>query len=205
LKIVIIDYNTGNVGSIKNMLNKIGFDSLITNDHKLIANADKLILPGIGHFDHGMSNLESSGVLPVLHDTVLVGKKPILGICLGAQLMTRYSEEGNKTGLGWFDAYVKKFEKTRMSVSYKIPHTGWNHINHLKSSKLFYGLDNDSRFYFVHSYHFVAEDSSIGLTETSYGYSFLSALEIDNIYAVQFHPEKSNKFGLKLMENFIHL
>jgi glutamine amidotransferase len=203
--ITIIDYGAGNINSIRNMIARSGYDCIITNKEEEIIKADKLILPGVGNFDHGMSNLEESGILPSLNEAVLSKKVPILGICLGAQLMTKSSKEGIKDGLGWFPAVVRKFDKSKMPTTYKIPHMGWNHIKILKKSRLFEGLDNDLRYYFVHSFHFETSDTRIALAETNYGYDFLSGLEMDNIFAVQFHPEKSHNFGVKLMENFIKI
>lgn len=203
--ITIIDYGAGNILSIKNMINRLGYNSIISSNANDIGNAKKLILPGVGHFDYGMNSLKSSGFLDILHKSVLELKTPILGICLGAQLMCRTSDESNSPGLGWFDAKVKKFNKNRLLENQKIPHMGWNHANQLKPSNLFNEFSNEMRFYFVHAYHFVAAESDIGLAETNYGYNFLSAMEKDNIFAVQFHPEKSHKYGLKLMDNFINL
>ena len=204
-KILIIDYGAGNISSIKNMLLRLGYDSVIGNSPKEIINADKLILPGVGHFDYGMINLESSDLIDSLNWAVLDKRTPILGICLGAQLMNLYSEEGGKRGLGWLKANVVKFNKDRLPGGFKVPHMGWNKITLLRSSKLFVGLPDELRFYFVHSYYFVTAEIGLGLASTEYGYTFLSVLEKDNIYAVQFHPEKSHKYGLRLMNNFVLL
>jgi glutamine amidotransferase len=187
------------------MLNRLGTEAIITNDPIQIYKAEKLILPGVGNFDHGMNNLNSSGLVNVLNECVLEKQIPILGICLGGQLMTKSSEEGILSGLGWLDATVKKFDKKKLPPTCKIPHMGWNSIKLLKDSSLFMNINENPRYYFVHSFHFDSLDTEIGLSETYYGYNFLSSLEKNNIFAVQFHPEKSHKYGLKLMQNFINL
>lgn len=196
---VILDYGLGNLGSIKNMLKKIGHSSLITNDKNEILKATKLILPGVGSFDNGITNLKKFDILEVLNQKVLVEKTPILGICLGMQLMTKSSEEGSLDGLGWVDAETKKF----VSNSLKIPHMGWNIITHQKSSKLFNELESEKRFYFVHSYYVESNCKDDILTTTNYGNDFVSSFEKENIIGVQFHPEKSHKFGMSLLKNFM--
>ncbi|MBU1013323.1 MAG: imidazole glycerol phosphate synthase subunit HisH [Bacteroidetes bacterium] len=202
--ITIIDYGAGNILSIKNMIKRIGGSCLITSDPIEIEKSKKLILPGVGNFDFGMNNLLKNNLVESLNNAVLQYKTPILGICLGAQLMCASSEEGIKDGLNWFNARVIKFEKEQLQSNQKIPHMGWNFLTLQKNSKLFEGF-TDKRFYFVHSYHFLTHEASINLTKTIYGYEFVSAMERDNIFAVQFHPEKSHKYGMKLMENFINL
>ena len=201
--ITIIDYGAGNMYSIKNMITRLGHESIVSKDENKILKANMLILPGVGNFDYGMQNLELSRLINVLNESVLNNKTPILGICLGAQLMCRFSEEGEKRGLGWFDAEVIKFDKEKLLREQKIPHMGWNHVTQQIPSKIFKEFGDDMRFYFVHSYHFVTNDMNICLATTNYGYEFPSVLGKDNIYAVQFHPEKSHRYGLKLMENFI--
>lgn len=201
----IVDYNCGNIKSIKNMINRIGEDVNITNDPCELKNATKLILPGVGNFDYGMRMLNDLGLKDVLNTCVLVNKVPILGICLGAQLMTNSSEESSQKGLGWLDAKVVLFKKQQMKNDTRIPHMGWNKIKELKESSLFDRMDNNNKFYFVHSYHFLPVDNNIALTETYHGYNFVSSLLKDNIIGVQFHPEKSHKYGMNLLENFIAL
>ena len=199
-KIVIVDYNTGNIGSIVNMIKYLGFNSKISNNIEDILDADKLIIPGVGNFDYGIKELNKLNLIPALNDSVIVKKTPVLGICLGAQLMTNSSEEGRDKGLGWFNAEVKKFKLTK---NFKLPNIGWNNVQIMKNSSLFKYMYDNPRFYFVHSYHIVSNDLNDVLCRSNYIYDYDSALQKKNIYAVQFHPEKSHKFGMKIIENFI--
>ncbi|MBN2663714.1 MAG: imidazole glycerol phosphate synthase subunit HisH [Bacteroidales bacterium] len=201
--LTIIDYKAGNVRSIQNMLKKIGIKSIISDKISDIENAEKLILPGVGHFDYGMEQLEKSGLIEILNKKVLIDKTPILGICLGVQLMTKSSEEGTKNGLGWFDALTIKFDKSRMQNGNKIPHMSWAEIDYNKNSKLFSNFTEVPRFYFVHSYHLQTNIESEILAKANYGYDFVAALERENIIGTQFHPEKSHKFGMQILRNFV--
>ncbi len=201
----IIDYGAGNIRSIHNMLKRLGFDSFISGKKEELESADKLILPGVGHFDHGMKQLHSRNLTAMLHQRVMEEKVPILGICLGAQLLGQGSEEGNEAGLGWVDMKVVAFDKKKLGQELKIPHMGWNYIQQLKSSKILGDEKEERRFYFVHSYHMLPLDPSLGLCSTKYGYEFISAISKDNIIGVQFHPEKSHQFGMKIMKNFAQL
>ena len=200
--IVIVDYGIGNLGSIVNMLRKTGADAIVSSDYKKIENASKLILPGVGSFDYGMQQLNQLGFSDLLRKKVLEEKTPILGICLGMQLFCKKSEEGVLDGLGWLDAEVVKFTIDHSVSHLKIPHMGWSEIAIKKESKLLKDMYEIPRFYFVHSYHVKCKDEKDILTQTSYGYEFVSAVENENIVGVQFHPEKSHKFGLKLLRNF---
>jgi glutamine amidotransferase len=201
--ITIVDYKVGNLGSIKNMLRKIGEQSIITSDPEEVKSANKIILPGVGAFDNGIKNLKNLDLWKILNQKVLEEKTPILGICLGAQIMTRGSEEGQEKGFGWVDADTVKFVLDKNS-KLKIPSMGWNFVEILKSSKLFDPRrDVNPRFYFVHSYHFQFNSDIEVLTNSIYSYKFVSGFEKDNIVGVQFHPEKSHKYGMQLLKNFV--
>ena len=199
--IVIINYKMGNLESVKNMLKRIGHDSIISSDPLQIAQAHKLILPGVGAFDAGMDALNELGLIDVLNRKVLQEKTPVLGICLGMQLLTKSSQEGRGLGLGWIDAQTEKFSFNQ-GKGLKIPHMGWNTVSIKKESKLMAGFGADARFYFVHSYHVVCRQSQDILSTTHHGYDFVSAIERDNILGVQFHPEKSHAYGMHLLKNF---
>ncbi len=205
--IAIIDYGIGNLGSHLNMLKKIGFrDAKITSDVNEIKSASKLILPGVGSFDNGMKNLNESGLAKIIKEKVLEQNTSIIGICLGMQLMSKQSEEGILPGLGLFDAKVVKFNFNENVEKLKIPHMGWNLVKIEKHSSLFDGmLDQKNRFYFVHSYHLVTENNEDILTTTFHGYKFVSSVQKSNIIGVQFHPEKSHKFGIKFYKNLMEL
>lgn len=202
--ITIVDYKTGNLGSIQNILKRIGKESVVTSDKNVIAEATKLILPGVGAYDTGMRNLLELDLVDILNKKVIEEKTPVLGICLGMQLFSSGSEEGSLKGLGWLNATTIRF-KFENSLEYKIPHMGWNFLEQHKSSRLFTNMYSDPRFYFVHAYYFNANDREDILTSTTYEKEFTSSVEKGNIVGVQFHPEKSHKFGMKLLENFVDL
>lgn len=201
--IVIINYGMGNLGSIKNMFHKIGVPAIVSSDIEQIANATKLILPGVGSFDAGMAKLKELGMIDVLNHKVKEQKTPILGICLGMHLLTKNSEEGSLDGLGWIDAKTVKFKFEDNLNKFKIPHMGWNITNVVdQDSKLFEGLKDGVRFYFVHSYYVSCAHAEDVLTTTRYGFDFASSINRNNIFGVQFHPEKSHKYGMTLLKNF---
>ncbi len=200
--ITIIDYKTGNLGSIQNILKRIGEDSVVTSDKNVIADAKKLILPGVGSFDTGMRNLKELDLIDVLNQKVIAENIPVLGICLGMQLLSAGSEEGILPGLGWINANTKRFN-FEDTTEYKIPHMGWNHITIIKESKLLRDMYDDARFYFVHSFYLNVNDPGDILTSSTYEIEFTSSVEKGNIMGVQFHPEKSHKFGIKLLKNFV--
>lgn len=202
--IIIVNYGMGNLNSVKRKLARLGVDALISNLPSDISKADKLILPGVGHFQKAVENLKQLQLWGILNDAVLVKKKPILGICLGMQLMALRSEEGNVEGLGWFDAEVVKF-RVKDFLTHKVPHTGWNQIIKVKESHLMKDIPDLSEFYFVHSYHFRCNNPSDILNETEYEYKFTSAVEKENIFGVQYHPEKSHDIGELLLKNFIKM
>lgn len=202
--VTIIDYGVGNLHSIKNMLKKIGVESIISSETADIENAEKFILPGIGSFEYGMNKLRSASYFNILQQKVLQNKTPILGVCLGAQLLLNESEEGMAVkGLGWIDGKAVKFNQSLMGESFKVPHMGWNELILKKESRLFKEMYPDQRFYFVHSYHMACDHNADILAESNYSYNFVAAVEKQNVLGVQFHPEKSHKFGMKLYENFI--
>lgn len=198
-QIVIIDYGMGNLGSIQNMFKAVGAEAIISNKLEVIKSAHKIVLPGVGAFDNGIENIKKMGLLPILNDLVLTKKVPVLGICLGMQLMTQKSEEGKLAGLGWIKAETKKFQSAN---GLKVPHMGWNNVKVKKDHFLVKDLAKDARFYFVHSYQVVCQDEKDILLETNYGGVFTAAFQKENIMGVQFHPEKSHKFGMQLMKNF---
>ena len=200
--ITIIDYGVGNLGSIRNMLKKVGVASQITNEIEVIAKADKLILPGVGSFDYGMSKLNELNLVDILWKKAMIDKIPVLGICLGVQLMTRGSKEGVLPGLGWFDAETIPFDFSNLSEKLIVPHMGWNRISQNNDTPLMIDMYENPKFYFVHSFHLKADRPEDVMLYSTYGYEFASALEKDNILGVQFHPEKSHKYGMCLLSNF---
>ena len=202
MKIVIVNYNMGNPSSIANMIKRIGYESKITSEHEVIKNADKLILPGVGSFDKAIENLEVLNLIELLNEKVLIKKVSVLGICLGMQLLTHNSEEGKLKGFGWINATTVKFSNNEFT-NLKYPHMGWNLLNIKKEHPLFYEMYDDPRFYFVHSYYVNCNNERDILTTTEYGIQFCSSIAKENIMGVQFHPEKSHKYGLKLLKNFI--
>ncbi len=204
--ITIIDYEMGNVGSIANMFKYIGVESTIESDPDKIKKASKILLPGVGSFDMAMKKIKEKGLDEVLNEKALKEQIPILGICLGMQLLTHGSEEGELNGLGWIPAKTIRF-KNRIDNRLKIPHMGWNIVNKHQKSSLTEGFEafDESKFYFVHSYFVEVEDEKNSILKTEYGVKFDSAIEKDNIFGVQFHPEKSHKFGMKIFENFARI
>jgi imidazole glycerol-phosphate synthase subunit HisH len=201
--VVIIDYDMGNIGSVANMLKKIGKKAIISRDPEKIQAAERLILPGVGAFDKGMEHLENLDLIPLIRQRVIEEKIPILGICLGAQLMLNGSEEGQKQGLSLLPGNVVKFKLGDSKL--RVPHMGWTHVEPVKKSGLTDVLPPEPRFYFVHSYHFMIENEDDELLRSDYGYSFCSAFQHNHIMGVQFHPEKSHKFGMALLKNFTEL
>jgi imidazole glycerol-phosphate synthase subunit HisH len=200
--IVVIDYGMGNIGSILNMLKKVGAKAIASSDIATIGQADKLILPGVGSFDHGRRQLNDLGLVDLLNYKVLEDKVPILGLCLGMQLFTRSSEEGQLRGLGWFDAETVRFRFDPSDSDLKILHMGWDTVNPKRPTIMWDDMYSDARFYFAHSYHVVCHNQEDVTTTTHYGYEFASAITRGNIVGMQFHPEKSHKFGMKLFKNF---
>ena len=202
--LAIVDYGMGNLNSVKKKLDRLKVASKITSNPKEIINAEKIILVGVGHFAKAMKNIQELGLLEVLNEVAIIKKKPVLGICLGMQLMANDSEEGNTEGLGWINANVRKM-KVNDTLKFKVPHMGWNKIIKSKESALMKGIPKSTEFYFVHSYYFQSNETSDVLNETEYSFKFTSAIEKDNIFGVQYHPEKSHDAGEVLLNNFISL
>lgn len=203
-KTIIVNYGMGNLNSVLKKVLKINGNAIISESPHEISEASKLILPGVGHFARAVHNLKAFKLWEALNDTVLNRKTPILGICLGLQLMSKHSEEGNMDGFGWFDAEVVHFD-IQDRLKHKVPHMGWNNVKANRPSLLFDGIPESQEFYFVHSYLVKSTKEEDILATTEYEYSFVSALEKDNIFGVQFHPEKSHDIGEKMLANFLKL
>ena len=202
--IVIIDYGMGNLRSVQKKFDRVNAPVCISSDTGVIARADKLVLPGVGHFASGVDQLKKLGIWDVLNHRVLIDQTPILGICLGMQLMARWGEEGDTEGLGWLDADVVRFGVSN-KLTYKVPHIGWNTTELAKPSRLFDDVPAKAMFYFVHSYHMVCRQRQDVLAMTTYDYPFVSAIEQGTIYGTQFHPEKSHDQGEQMIANFSNL
>lgn len=200
--ITIVDYGMGNLGSIHNMMKRIGVKSIITDSLQDIQSAQKIILPGVGAFDHAMNRINTMGFRSILDQKALEEKIPILGICLGMQLLTKESEEGKEKGLGWISARTKRFPP---KDSLKVPHMGWNIVKSYPKNNLTQGFNGETRFYFVHSYFVDVDNEANSLFKTDYGVSFDSGIIAENIMGVQFHPEKSHRFGMQLLKNFAEI
>lgn len=200
--ITVIDYGVGNLGSIKNMFKRLGIDVQITSDLNLIDKARKILLPGVGAFGNGMEHLNRGELRSVLDRKALREKVPVLGICLGMQLMTRRSEEGNQPGLGWVSAQTTRIPA---APGLKVPHMGWNLVRPTQKDPLTDNLPEEPRFYFVHSYCVQVDDPRHSILKATHGIEFDAAFHVDNIFGAQFHPEKSHRFGMKLLQNFADL
>ena len=201
--IVIVDYGLGNTASIQNMIKKTGFLSVISSKPDVIGQAEKIILPGVGAFDEGMKNINDFGLRKILVHKAQVEKIPFLGICLGMHLMTHGSQEGSAEGLGIIDGRAKEFPVEIDGEKLRIPHIGWNYVISNKKNGLTEDFTDDFRFYFVHKYHVKLKDRTQIILHSKYGIDFIAAYADENIMGVQFHPEKSHRFGRKLIENFL--
>lgn len=200
MRVGVVDYGLGNLRSVAGAVERLGHEPVVTSDPSELASTDKLLLPGVGAFGDGMRNLRERGLVEPLDELVLKQRKPVLGLCLGAQLLARASDEfGSHEGLGWLDATVERIPANGV----RVPHVGWNELHRTGDSRLFDELPEEPLFYFVHSFHIRARDPEIVKAETEYGGRLVAVVEKDNVYGTQFHPEKSQLAGLTLLGNFL--
>lgn len=202
--ITIIDYGVGNIYAFQNVYKRLDIPTKIAKTPQDLEDAQKLILPGVGHFDYAMSQLNNSGMRAKLDELVLEKKIPVIGICVGMQMMGNKSDEGQLEGLKWIDANIRKFDESTIHQRTKLPHMGWNDV-HPAEHPLFKGLEKDAIFYFLHSFYFECNDPKDILATSNYGISFASAANHNNVYGIQFHPEKSHHYGEELLHNFAKL
>ena len=200
--IAIVNYGSGNIHAIANIYGRLNVPFMIASTPDEIAIAKRIILPGVGAFDQAMHELVRSGMREALDEAVLVRRRPVLGICVGMQLLASASEEGNAAGLGWIDGTVRRFNDTSASRKAPVPHMGWNTVAPVRSDPLFADVDLRPGYYFLHSYYFSCNEDSDSLARTEYGESFTSVVSRENVYGVQFHPEKSHGAGIQLLRNF---
>ncbi|MGJ1418423.1 imidazole glycerol phosphate synthase subunit HisH [Sphingobacterium spiritivorum] len=203
--VTLIDYGVGNINAFVNVYKRVDIPVKVAKTRADLLDAEKLILPGVGHFDHAMSQLNNSGMRETLDELVLFKEIPVIGICVGMQMMANSSEEGNMEGLKWIDATVKKFDETKIQQVTRLPHMGWNDVNPIKDLNLFKGLEKDAIFYFLHTYYFECNNKEDIMAITEYGGEFASAAHHGNKYGIQFHPEKSHHYGEILLNNFANL
>lgn len=203
--ITIIDYGVGNINAFVNVYKRVNVVTKIAKSVDDLKGAEKLILPGVGHFDHAMTQLIKSGMREKLDELVLQEKVPVIGICVGMQMMANSSDEGDLEGLKWIDASVNKFDETQIKHVTRLPHMGWNDVTPIADQPLFKGLEKDALFYFLHSYYFKCNNSADILATSEYGGIFTSAAHHNNVYGIQFHPEKSHHYGEILLHNFAKL
>ncbi len=203
--ITLIDYGVGNINAFVNVYKRVDIQVKVAKTKEDLIGATKLILPGVGHFDHAMTQLNNSGMRDTLDRMVLIEKVPVIGICVGMQMMANNSDEGNLEGLKWIDASVRKFDETKIHQVTRLPHMGWNDVKPVKDISLFNGLENDAIFYFLHTYYFECNHTQDIMAITEYGEEFASAAHHENIYGIQFHPEKSHSYGEILLHNFAKL
>lgn len=201
--IVIVDYGIGNLQSVLRSFQKIGVSAVISSKIEDLANAERIVLPGVGSFAKGMENLRRYGLLPVLNQKVRELGTPFLGICLGFQMLTNRSEEGKVEGLGWIDAETRRFHSDGAGSRYRIPHMGWNDLSATRENPLLRGLSSTSCFYFAHSYYVTCHDQNAIIATTQYGHEFVTIMQKDHIFGTQFHPEKSQANGLAVLRNFL--
>lgn len=200
--ITILDYGSGNINAISNIYDSLKIPYIIASNPEQLEDAKKIILPGVGSFDHCMEKLNKSGLKEILNKKVLRDKIPVLGICIGLHIMAEQSEEGELQGLGWIKGRVKRFDKSTIIHKPKIPHMGWNSVRIVNRADLFKGINLEKGFYFIHSYYIDTLNDENTMTTTEYGTTFVSGIHSFNILAVQFHPEKSHSNGMILFKNF---
>jgi glutamine amidotransferase len=203
--IAIVDYGSGNIKAIFNIYHRLGIPAFVASRAEELERATKVILPGVGAFDQVIRHLEASGIRPALADCVLNRNVPLLGVCVGMQLLAKSSDEGTLSGLGWIDGHVKKFDCSRFTQRTHLPHMGWNDVRVVRPHPLLEDLDGDAIFYFLHSYYFSCNSADNVLAEADYGGPFACAVHTRNIFGVQFHPEKSHQAGIHLLRNFANL
>jgi glutamine amidotransferase len=200
--ITLIDYGVGNIFAFQNVYKRLDIPTKIAKTATDLLNAEKLILPGVGSFDYAMGQLNASGMREKLDELVLEKKVPVIGICVGMQMMGNRSDEGKLEGLKWIDSEILKFDESIIQQRTKLPHMGWNDVTPVKNHPLFIGLEKEAIFYFLHSFYFKCNNPTDSIAVSEYGLSFSSAVNRDNVYGIQFHPEKSHQFGEKLLHNF---
>lgn len=203
--IAIIDYGVGNIRAFANVFKKLNVPFKVVKTENDLTHISKVILPGVGAFDHAMTQLNTSGMRNRLSELVITNKLPVVGICVGMQMLAHSSEEGKLPGLGWIDATVRRFDESKMNFKTHLPHMGWNDIIPVKENKILQGLENNAKFYFLHSYYFDCHNQEDTIATTNYGIDFSCAVNKNNIYGVQFHPEKSHQNGTQLLNNFANL
>lgn len=203
--ITLIDYGVGNLNAFLNVYKRVDVPAKIARTASDLSDVEKIILPGVGHFDHAMRKLNDSGMRDKLDELVLHKKIPVIGICVGMQMMANYSEEGDEDGLKWINASVRKFDESKIKQVTKLPHMGWNDVTPVKDQDLFKGLEKNAIFYFLHSYYFECNNQDDVMALSDYGGEFASAAHHENKYGIQFHPEKSHHYGEKLLFNFATL
>src|ERR1019366_1473112 len=200
--IAIVDYGLGNVQAIANNYKRLNIAASLAATDDALRRADRIVLPGVGSFDWAMQSLARSGLRESLDELVMIERRPVLGICVGMQMMARSSEEGDEAGLGWIDAEVKRFPA---APGLMLPHMGWNDVRSRGQSALMKGLDRDARFYFLHSYYFAPLTDEVVIATSEYGQAFACAVQVENIFGVQFHPEKSHGWGIPLLKRFAEI
>lgn len=203
--ITIIDYGLGNIKAFVNVYEQLNIQTTVARKASDLKKASKIILPGVGAFDFAMSQLNKSGMKEAIEEKVFKDEVPILGICVGMQMLAKSSDEGELGGLGWINGTVKKFDASKLIFKAKLPHMGWNTIESFRENPLLKGFNGDSRFYFLHSFFFECENDEYKIATTDYGVTFASAINKDHIYGIQFHPEKSHSNGMQLLNNFAQI